>query len=150
MSPLFFESLAVQTLGYPILTAKRDQRDVEAVRLEIGFENDRDPVAAASVSNQPAIKRPIEAHSGPRIGYDVGNERIDLIKPTHGRAQIALRDCVDVLGQSAQIAPDQGGAYQLHQRLLPLPAGKMESRWFRASLGSVAQILSGIHLANPA
>lgn len=38
MSPLIFEGLTVRALGYPILTAKRDQRDVKTARLEIGFE----------------------------------------------------------------------------------------------------------------
>ena len=137
-----FPSLAFR---HPVLTTEGNKCDKEAVLGEIRAEHDGKAMAASAMADQPSVERWRQSNSGQRVGGDVGDKLIDLIKVPSGSVEAPTGDFDNVINQRSEVLVDQRMSNDAHRAAVPPPDLASLARWARAPDVMDASVRTGSH-----
>ena len=96
------------------------------------YEHDGQTMAASTMADQPSVQRWRQANAGHRVGGDVGDQVVDLIKAPAGGVEVPAGDVDDVIDQRSKVLVDQGMSNDVHQAAVPPAAFASRERCARA------------------
>lgn len=95
-----FPSLAFR---HPVPTTEGNKCNKEAVLGEIRTEHDGKSVTPPAMADEPSIEWWRQSNTGQRIGRDVGDKLVDLIKASSGSVEVPTGDLDDVINQRGEV-----------------------------------------------
>ena len=112
---------------------------------EIRAEHDGKAMAASAMADQPSVERWRQSNTGQRVGRDVGDKRVDLVKASPGSVEAPTGDFDNVINQRGEVLVDQRMSNDAHQAAVPPPDLASLARWARAPDVMDASVRTGSH-----